>query len=322
MSRKPRNAPRERGESPPSSSTAAPMADHTSPPRAASQLADARQRAFAEATSWDVEDALEGRHVMVVAQDAEVGQRVLDLATLVEARAAHELVGQPVAQERLLERPALGVGAVHDGDVLAPVDIVVAIVGATSQHGAAGSAPSNERLDLPGHPFGFLVFAVGLETLDERATRVLRPEPLVLAPLVALDDGVRRVEDELRGAVVLLELDDRGIGVVGLEVEDVAQVGAAPAVDGLVVVAHHGEVAMLGRQHAHPEVLGAVRVLVLVDVEVAPAGAVAGKHGGRLLEEAHGLGQQVVEVEARRGLEARLVARVGLGEARFEITLG
>ena len=146
------------------------------------QLAEGVQRALAEAASWHVEDALEGRHVMVVAQDAQVGQRVLDLAALVEARAAHELVGQPVAQEGLLERPALGVGAVHHGDVLAPVDVVVAIVGATGQHGADRSAPGHEGLDLARHPFGLLVLAVGLETLDERARGFCVQSRLSLRP--------------------------------------------------------------------------------------------------------------------------------------------
>jgi chemotaxis signal transduction protein len=45
---------------------------------------------------------------------------------------------------------------------------------------------------------------------------------------------VRRAEDRLRRAVVLLELDDGRVGIVVLEVEDVADVGAAEAVDRVV----------------------------------------------------------------------------------------
>ena len=55
--------------------------------------------------------------VGVAAQHAQVGQRVLDLAPLVEARSADELVADGVAQERLLDRPALRVRAVHHRDV-------------------------------------------------------------------------------------------------------------------------------------------------------------------------------------------------------------
>ena len=60
------------------------------------------------------------------------------------------------------------------------------------------------------------------------------------------------VEDELRGAVVLLELDDRRVGVVALEVEDVPEVRAAPAVDRLVVVAHDAQVAVAPRRAPGP----------------------------------------------------------------------
>ena len=134
------------------------------------------------------------------------------------------------------------------------------------------------------------------------------PELLVGPALVARDHRVGRVEDQLRRAVVLLQLDHRGVRVVPLEVEDVLDVGAAPAVDRLVVVAHHAQVAMGGRQGPHPQVLRPVRVLVLVHVEVAPAGLVLRQHLGRLLEQVHGPQQQVVEVERVRGAEALPVA--------------
>ena len=259
---------------------------------------------------------------MVVPQQAQVGERVLDLAALVEARAAHQLVAQAIAQEGLLDGPALGVRAIHDRHVLEAIDIVIAFIGPARQHGAGAAPAGHERLHLAGHPLGLLVLAVRLEALDEGAAGVLRPELLVLAALVALHDGVGGVEDELRGAVVLLQLDDRGLRVVLLEVEDVAQVRASPAVDGLVVVAHDGHVAVLGGEQLDPQVLGAVGVLVLVDVEVAPPAAVVGKDRGRLLEEPHGLDEQVVEVE-RGGLAEPLgIGGVGAGHVRLQVAAG
>jgi glycosyltransferase involved in cell wall biosynthesis len=56
------------------------------------------------------------------------------------------------------------------------------------------------------------------------------------------------VEDQLGRAVVLLELHDRRVGVVALEVEDVPDVGTAPAIDRLVVVPDDGEVPVLRRE--------------------------------------------------------------------------
>ena len=127
------------------------------------------------------------------------------------------------------------------------------------------------------------------------------------------------VEDQLRRAVVALELDDGGIRPVALEVEDVAQVGAAPRVDRLVVVADDRQVAALPGERVDPQVLRAVRVLVLVDVEVVPAILVAGQDVGRLLEQADRLEQEVVEVERAGRLEALLVARREPGDRALPV---
>ena len=117
---------------------------------------------------------------------------------------------------------------------------------------SARAASADQALDLAGDPLGLLLLVVGLEALDLQAARVLGPELLVLARAVARDDRVRGVEDQLRRAVVLLELDDGRVRVVALEVEDVAQVGAAPRVDRLVVVADDREVAGAWRRGRGP----------------------------------------------------------------------
>src|SRR6185369_1823530 len=108
--------------------------------------------------------------------------------------------------------------------------------------GQRRAAPADQALDLAGDPLGLLLLVVRLEALDLRPAAVVGPQLLVLARTVARDDAVRGIEDQLRRAVVLLELDDRRIRPVALEVEDVAQVGAAPRVDRLVVVADNREV--------------------------------------------------------------------------------
>ena len=121
--------------------------------------------------------------VVSLRSDAQVGQRVLDLAALVEARAADELVAHAVAQERLLDRPALGVGAVHDRDVARRSGRSSPVVGARGPGSSRDAA--GQRLDLARDPLGLLLLAVGLEALDRPAARVLRPQLLVLARLVA-----------------------------------------------------------------------------------------------------------------------------------------
>ena len=61
-------------------------------------------------------------------------------------------------------------------------------------------------------------------------------------------------------------------------------------------------------QRPDPQVLSTVRVLVLVDVEVAPALLVLLEDQRRFLEEADRVEQEVVEIERVRALEALLVS--------------
>ena len=193
-----------------------------------------------------------------VREQREVGDRVLDLGALVELRAADHLVGDVVADERVLEHPALGVGPVEDRDLVRAIVLL-----------------GDEPLDLAGDVARLRVLVVELGDHDRLPAPGLGPEVLLLLLAVVGDDRVGRVEDRLGRAVVLLELDDLGAGEVALEVEDVADVGAAEAVDRLGVVADDRQVAVLLGQQLQQPVLRAVRVLVLVDEEPAEGALVA-----------------------------------------------
>ncbi len=87
-----------------------------------------------------------------------------------------------------------------------------------------------------------------------------------------------------------------------------------PADDTLIRVAHDAEVPVRLGEPAHDAVLRAVRVLVLVDEDVAPAVAVEVEHGGARLEEAHHEQEQVVEVHRARRRAAHLVQAVERGD--------
>jgi len=64
-----------------------------------------------------VVDALEGEIVVRLHRDAAVGQRVADLLSLVEARAADHAVGQAQGDEPLFELARLEAGPHQDGDL-------------------------------------------------------------------------------------------------------------------------------------------------------------------------------------------------------------
>ena len=91
-----------------------------------------------------------------------------------------------------------------------------------------------------------------------------------------------------------------------LEIENVLDVGAAPAIDRLVFVAHHADVVVRLREQAHQLVLAAVGVLILVDHDVAQAPVPGLARGVVVLQQAHGFEQQIVEIQ-RVGRAQRLL---------------
>jgi hypothetical protein len=251
----------------------------------------------ADASGGVVHDAAEADLVLRVDDHLEVGKDILDLLPLEELLPADDPVGDAELAEGLLEGLRLRVGAVEDADFARALAFVA--------HEARDLARDPARLDL------------GRRREDDAhgvATRPLGEEHLLVARLRALrDDGVGDGEDGGARAVVLLELDDVSAGEVVLELEDVAHVGAAPAVDGLVVVADDAEVLVLLAEGADERELRAVRVLVLVDEDVAVARPPAREDVGARLPERDDTANEVVEVVGPEGPERRLVA--GIDEA-------
>src|SRR5436190_997843 len=126
-----------------------------------------------------------------------------------------------------------------------------------------------------------------LELADDRKVAVLivRPQVLLDPLAVVRDERVRRGEDRLCRAVVLLQANDLGVWKILLEVKDVAYLRAAEPVDRLCVIADHEEVAVLLCEQLQEPVLRAVGVLILVDQHLLELVRVAVAYVGIQLEQ-------------------------------------
>ena len=186
-----------------------------------------RERGVPHPAPRPVRDPRERHRVARVVEHLQVRDRVLDLGALVELRPADHLVVDPLPDEDVLQHAALRIRAVDDGDV--------------GQARALVDGAHDLGRDVP--PLGVLV--LDLDDVNGLTVAEVGPELLLLALAVVLDHRVGRVEDPVRRAVVLLQRDHGGAGEVALELEDVADVGPAEAVDALVRVADHHEVPML-----------------------------------------------------------------------------
>ncbi len=204
--------------------------------------------------------------------------------------------GHVLAHEHVFQHTRLRVHPVEDRDLARRV------------------AVPDERRDLRGDESRLRVLVLDLDRAHRVAFAEVGEEPLRLALGVLLDQLVRGAEDRVRRAVVLLERDDLRAREVLLELEDVADVRRPEAVNRLVLISHGAHVSVLAAEELQEAVLRVVRVLVLVDEDVAERLPPALERLGEALEDLHGEHEHVVEVDGVRGVEPALVQLVGLGD--------
>ena len=121
-----------------------------------------------------------------------------------------------------------------------------------------------------------------------------------------------------RGTVVLFQPDHVGAGKILFEPKDVAHLGAAPAIDRLVVVAHAADVHVPLRQKPEPEILRYIGVLIFVDEDVAEPPAVLLEQVIVLLEDLDHVEQEIAEIDRVQRLQPRLVFGVERGALPVE----
>ena len=251
------------------------------------------QRRAADAALGCRHRADEGRIVVVVRQKTQVGGDVLDLRLVEERLPAREQVGHALVAQELFERARLEVAAVEDR-VVGKLRAVFELV----------------RLQLHDDEFGLLLAVLAHGHRDRVAVAEVGPQLLVEQLLVVRDDGVRRLEDAHRRAVVLFELDQLEVRIVARQAAEVLDIGAAPAVDRLVVVTDRRERRARAGELLEQTVLAGVGVLVLVDEQVAQAVLPFIEHFRVLVEQLDRQRDEVVEIDRLIRLERRRVAGV------------
>ena len=252
------------------------------------------QHGIAEAALRGVEDALEGEIVRDVGDTLQIGHRVADFGALVEARAADDAIGDRVGDETFLEFAHLE-RCTHE-----------------DRHLVEGVAVALEALDVIRDLPRFLLRIPGAGDRDAFAFLTLGEERLAEAALVAGDEMRGGTEDMPGRAVVTLQPDHSRAGKILLEAQDVVDLRAAPAIDGLVVVTDAADVPPPLRDQPQPEILRDVGILILVYQHVAEAILILRGDFGVVAEEADGFEQQIAEIDRIQRLESLLIERIEL----------
>ena len=122
--------------------------------------------------------------------------------------------------------------------------------------------------------------------------------------MVAVDHQARSIQYVLGGAVILLQQDLLTVREILFEALHVAVIRAAPAVDGLVFIAHHEDVVMIRRKMLEQLVLRQVGILEFIHQHMLEAPGVLLCYAGMLLQQAGSQQQQVIEVHSIVGFAA------------------
>ena len=219
----------------------------------------------------------EGGEVSRVGGKAQLGAEVLDVGLFKEAHAAGNLIVDIVAGQLHLQFHRVVVGAVEHGDV----GEIAALVdqGADAlENKASLSTGIHDRdevrlVSVGAHGAQFFIVA--------------------LAGRLVAEHGIGEVKDLRGAAVVRLDLVYRGLRMALIEAHDIFEVGSAPGVDALSVVAHRHDL-MVYCDGIDDFGLQTVGVLKLIDQNMAEALLVEGSYIGVLLEQFEEVFQQVI----------------------------
>ena len=243
-------------------------------PRPAAQC---RLRLRAQRPFGGVDDAVKAHAIGRVMHHAQIGDDVLHFAPLVKFGRADESIRHTGHHQRLFQRTRLGVGAVHNRHIVERV-------------------LPQQRLHR--HRDHRRLFALVIRFADDDgcAAAPVGEQIFVNAIRIVGNDRLRRVQNKLGGAVILLQQHHLRRWVLFTEPVDVAVIRAAPTIDGLVAVADDKDVAMPFCQQIEQRVLRHVGVLELIDKDVLIPLLIRRQHVGTFLQKQDGVHQQIVKI--------------------------
>ncbi|MCG3121181.1 MAG: hypothetical protein ALAOOOJD_04181 [bacterium] len=158
----------------------------------------------------------------------------------------------------------------------------------------------------------FVKFVLRLDQQDRLAHFALGPQLFRQALAIVRNDGMRRFENVAGRAIILLEPKNLAIRKVLLKIDNVTDFRAAPAINGLIVIADGKNVARAAGQRLQKNILRPIRVLKLVDQNITKPIRVTGKNVRILAKQLQRVKQQIIKIHRVAFTQALLIMRVNL----------
>ena len=178
------------------------------------------------------------------------------------------------------------------------------------------------RLQLHDHACGFAFIVAADADLDRVAVAQFRPQGFLEQLLVMCDDVVGSLQDTHCRPVVLFQFDDFQTREFIRQFFQIGDVGTAPAVNGLIVIAHRSELLAYAGELLEQLVLAGVGVLVFIDQQVAQAVLPLLGNVRMRCEQSYRQADQVVEINRLVGFQGGFVTQVSIGGERFVFVAG
>ena len=134
--------------------------------------------------------------------------------------------------------------------------------------------------------------------------------------------GIRRIQDRLGGAVVLLQTDDPGTPVLLFKAQYIFNGGAPEPVNTLVVVTHHADIFVTAGKEARQQVLHMVCILVLVHQYIAEFLLVILPHIFMFLQQPDSDADDVIKIQGIVILKLLLIPLIGPGDVKNPQIIG
>ena len=168
------------------------------------------------------------------------------------------------------------------------------------------------RDQFTGDAFRFMVFIVGGEHLQLYAIAQLGKQAFLEDVRVIGNQDVGCLQDTPGRTVVLLQFDHLQRREILAKQHQVLWPRAAPGVDRLIVIAHHGKARPLPHQQFHQLILAGVGILVFIHQQIANPVLPALPHLFVALQQQRRQQDKVVKVEYIAGFHMRIVQPVAV----------
>ena len=184
-------------------------------------------------------DALFGNNIFGVHKKLEIGEKIFNLSAVVKPDTTNDTIRQAGVKKSFFKNTRLGVGAIENG-------------GRTILNGA-------------GDPVGFFIFIKMSDYANGRTDGIAGPQIFRTLKFIISNEGGGGADNIFSGAIIFIQSDDSGAGKIFFKIQKFFEVGAAKAVDGLIIITDDVQALVGASEETDKFILGRVNVLIFVN---------------------------------------------------------